>query len=883
MAPKAQEEKQGLVGAAGGAVGGAFGAVSNVARKAEGAAESAVKKVGAATIQATGAGGKLAEGQGAKALGAYDRLWMKHINQVFGDDLELAFRASFFVWVCGVPFMLPAWVCPICQEAIATKFVSSGSVVYFMFTLYKTTGDTINFGIGGFLGTVIAVFNIWCMMGFMPGGYHGPDSPDQWIWYAGMAWGGTYVFMMLWLNFDGNTQVFGLATYVWYWMAFINYHVATGFSHSFTINYKGAAVRELCIAVSGIGVAIIAGFVPYPMFAMKRAQKVGKTLCFQLHSTWTDFTDYYAGEERNPYRSALINKKLSVMKALVPTLQGYVASSWYECFGMGSWQRQRMMLKQLDSFMGESFNRLCTVLNCCVDEDFNDSHDNLMKEVRPQMMLIVDKVGGLLVACVETIEVGDCNATKTELERAIVELNKAVLELTKEFLAAQRKHGLNTLSDDCSGENVVCSNICAFSRLSSEFAEKLMQPVGTESASWKDGGGVLGIFQPSHLTNPMQLNFVLRNWLSICISFWVGYRGVAGKMILPYNAALASTCCVLLSRAVGSAMAKNLNRLQGVVLGTVIGQTAYALLAWCTAWGYMSVAVSVLIWATITLFIYYNSAQFGTVGLLLAVFGVTSLLQGCSDEVYNPATSYYGVINTTGGICIMCVVDTIFAPGRASEMAVAAYFAAWEPLVKQSDDLFNFDKKRLPPRKGAMRGLIASAATMGSEAYEEPRYWRAPWPTATFDRAISCLSTLRFTLASLEGGVTELKANGEAAKEDHFLDVLKMDTFDAVKKCLRSRFDETKVNLERALNNETGASLMNFSQSQMLSSDLQEKHGVAMQAIKAFTDEFNKQKHRDLPEDGTLESDPIADMSILVESLKAIFSELEAVNEIMVS
>ena len=213
----------------------------------------------------------------------------------------------------------------------------------------------------------------------------------------------------------------------------------------------------------------------------------------------------------------------------------------------------------------------------------------------------------------------------------------------------------------------------------------------------------------------------------------------------------------------------------------------------------------------------------------------------------------------------------------------SAYFAAWDPLVKQSDDLFNFDKKRLPPRKGAMRGLIASAATMGGEAYEEPRYWRAPWPTATFDRAVSCLSTLRFTLAALEGGVTNLKSSGEAAKEDHFLDVLKMETFDVVRKCLRPRFDETKTNLERALNNETGASLMNFSQSQMLSSDLAEKHGVAMKAIADFVEEFNKQKHRDLAEDGTLEDDPIADMSILVESLKAMFSELEAVNEIMVS
>lgn len=538
-----------------------------------------------------------------------------------------------------------------------------------------------------------------------------------------------------------------------------------------------------------------------------------------------------------------------------------------------------MMLKQLDSFMSVSFNRLCTVLTCCVDEDFNETHDKLMKEVREPMMNIVDKVGGLLVACVESIEVGDCNSTNDSLNKAIDDLEKAVLDLTKEFLAAQTKLGLNYLSDDCSGENVVCSNICAFSRLTSAFAKGLQQPVGAESGSWKDGGGVLGIFQPSHLTDKMQLNFVLRNWFSICISFWVGYRGVAGKMILPFNAALASTCCVLLSRAVGSAMAKNLNRLQGVVLGTVIGQTAYALLAWCTWWGYVSVAISVLLWATVTLFIYYNSAQFGTVGLLLAVFGVTSLLQGCSDEVYNPATSYYGVINTTGGICIMCVVDTLLAPGRASEMAVAAYFAAWEPLVEQSEKLLDSKTKRLPPRKGAVRGLIASASTMGGEAYEEPRYWRAPWPTNTYNRAVSCLSTLRFTLAALEGGVTQ--SNG--LKEDHFQQVLEMDSFDVVRKCLRSRFDETRVNLERALKNDTGASLMNFSQSQMLSSDLAEKHKVAMKALDDFTTDFNAISHAPITEGQTLEDHPIADMSILVESFKAIFHELEAVNEIMVS
>jgi len=301
-------------------------------------------------------------------------------------------------------------------------------------------------------------------------------------------------------------------------------------------------------------------------------------------------------------------------------------------------------------------------------------------------------------------------------------------------------------------------------------------------------------------------------------------------------------------------------------------------------WGYVSVAVSVLIWATVTLFIYYNSSQFGTVGLLLAVFGVSSLLQGCSDEVYDPATSYYGVINTTAGILIMCVVDTILAPGRASDMAIAAYFAAWTPLVKQSEDLFNFDKKRMPARKGALRGMIAQAGALGDCAYEEPRYWRTPWPTQTYDRAVDALSTLRFTLASLEAGVTKTSdKSGEAVKEDHYLKVLEMDSFDLVRKLLKQRFSDTKEALENALTNETGATLMSFSKSQSMSVELGTKHQTAMDALDAFATEFNKQKHRNIAADETLEDDPIADISILSESLKAIFEELEAVNSIMVA
>ena len=90
-------------------------------------------------------------------MGVVDKLFCKDVNLSFGEDLQLAVRAACFIIVCAMPFLAPREFCPICYEAVRTKFYNSASVVYFVFTLYKTTGDTIYFACGGLTGTVIAV------------------------------------------------------------------------------------------------------------------------------------------------------------------------------------------------------------------------------------------------------------------------------------------------------------------------------------------------------------------------------------------------------------------------------------------------------------------------------------------------------------------------------------------------------------------------------------------------------------------------------------------------------------------------------------------------------------------------------------------------------
>merc|ERR1719265_1737694 len=103
---------------------------------------------------------------------------------------------------------------------------------------------------------------------------------------------------------------------------------------------------------------------------------------------------------------------------------------------------------------------------------------------------------------------------------------------------------------------------------------------------------IMTIFDNSVLLNKDHMNFVLRNGLSLALSFIIGYNGYS-QIIHNYNSGPAGTVSLLLSSFVGAAIVKNLGRLQGAVLGTVVGQLAYVYLAWCTLFGYVSIGTFV--------------------------------------------------------------------------------------------------------------------------------------------------------------------------------------------------------------------------------------------------------------------------------------------------
>jgi len=525
------------------------------------------------------------------------------------------------------------------------------------------------------------------------------------------------------------------------------------------------------------------------------------------------------------------------------------------------------------------------VLSACLSEEFDDTHDALMKRVRGKMTEVIEKVGELLSTCEDRIISGGWDEESKTLAAALQsDLNKTVDEMSKEFLKAAKEMNLYLVSDQIAGEFLVGSNLCCWARITCEFCDKLQGELPTEKTDWRAGGGFLGIFAPGINNTPENLNYVLRGWVSVMIAFYIGFNGVAGKMIKNYNAALASTICVLLSKSLGGALAANLMRLQGVVLGTVIGQVAYALLAWCVWWGYLSVTAFVYTWSCVTMYMYYHSDNYSTVGLLLSIFANGAMLQGCSDEIFDPTIAYHGIINTVSGITIMAMMDMILAPDRSSNIAMRCYKSASEPLIVMADELFDAKVTTLAPRKGAIRGLIAKAQTMNTQAALEPRFWREDWPFSTYAAGCNALTALRFNMATVDYALVDL-AGDERPKAPHFLACTKMPEFEELRLKFKEQMQFIQDQMAKCLENEVIVDV--FEEDYVAEDSLKStsKEEVMRGKLNDWAVAVSKnhdvtKQEEDIKSDfSSLEDDPIADMCILYGCLENMITQLENAHE----
>jgi len=279
-------------------------------------------------------------------------------------------------------------------------------------------------------------------------------------------------------------------------------------------------------------------------------------------------------------------------------------------------------------------------------------------------------------------------------------------------------------------------------------------------------------------------SFTVRNTVSMIICYYIGF------FFLGYSAVVAGTAAVLITDFAGSALHKNLMRLQAVCIGSVLPHIIVRTVGQsCSSSTLIMQGLCLVLWELLTNFVYYSSPTWGYVGCLTAAFACQVLVYPCSpyesgaaatgaEQVFR-AASFEKMSQTAMAAIILTLVDMVLMSQRASTMATerllqallgldAGLQAAFQPRkpgglmpagklearsVELSDTAFT---KRLQRLAGGLRAprdlleLLDSAAALGEEADKEPRYFRLPWPAAFYRGLVRHGHLLRADLACME-------------------------------------------------------------------------------------------------------------------------------------
>jgi hypothetical protein len=710
----------------------------------------------------------------------YGYLFFAHRNAEFGANYELAVRATVGVVILASPFLLPAY-----SDLIKTGYYTSTAVMLFCFTLYKTVGETVNFAFEGILGTLFAVLNIWVMNGIFPEGYQ-HDSADS-VFYVAVADCILYILFIVGADLDAGCKMFALNWHCYFIMDFLNPNVSGVYSSNWRIDIKGPAVSGLVQSCIGVGVAVLVTLLPFPLFALDKARDCALNLSDSLTDAWDAGITCFVNANKDQLAETKFRHDISSLKSSVSSMGGYAAISWWECMGLpGKPQKVRDFLGELSGTVTESFQRLQGIRHLCRVVKRGPEHLEIMSHMKPHLEELCKQSGELM----KFMTAGAVDGSFDESEKAtIADLKKkveaSITTVTQEYTKKQAE-----MKVDLFHQAAFCLAYCSYARIALDF-EKVLQKNLEHGMFFDNIFAWFKQFKIPLLTDSTVRNCWMRSCASILLCFLVGYRGYSA--ILPgYNAVPAATVSLLLSSGLTAQATKNLARFEGVVLGIVFGQIAYALLGWCSISGYIGVALFLVFWCLSTFIMYYHTVDFSLLGCLLAAFGVVGVLRGCSNDVFEAGGSYNTVVGVVVAITIKVAVDSMLARSRASEEATSTLVSAWEQLETAFKEFFDPNVSSINFKNGAIKATFSSASTLSVDADKEPRLWWCLWKHSLFTEACSNGEKICESLSNLEAAFSKSGRDG-GAKSSTLAAIQGSESFEKVKEALLGRIAAMKA------------------------------------------------------------------------------------------
>mmetsp|Transcript_85846 Transcript_85846/g.243408 ORF Transcript_85846/g.243408 Transcript_85846/m.243408 type:complete len:1053 (-) Transcript_85846:129-3287(-) len=323
-----------------------------------------------------------------------DRLKAKRsAKSDFGFHVNLAFKGAVFVVLGNLPILV---------EPLRNKFPKHfqsvlGAVgLYVVFTFYKNVGDTLSFAFQGVTGALLAVVNMWMVTAVVG---TTPDSglAGSFVWLDLVA----FIWLVLWLNFDGNTRNIALGNHVSYVMLILRPEdsdlgpksLMPVLSVSEFLRFETADVANLCVVVAASLLSVLAALLPLmPVLpsdiacqigdALRWAEEETEDLASQMGQLVMDAVKGFGADHESLAVDGFIAKAMHMHQRL-ERLDVLSEAAWWEVkFPLMRQRNLRLRaVKEMHDLMTDIIDDVIILLYAVKYKAFNENHEDMMDEI----------------------------------------------------------------------------------------------------------------------------------------------------------------------------------------------------------------------------------------------------------------------------------------------------------------------------------------------------------------------------------------------------------------------------------------------------------------------------------------------------------------------
>jgi len=683
-------------------------------------------------------------GQGLTARLNEDKKTRRFGNPDFMEHAQLAVRCatgcvlgSLIVYIPHIYERVPAALAP---QLPAT-------LLFFCCYFLKNVGVTFSNCWRGVIATTIAVINIWMINGIFPDGVQPHHTWTDAAPIVGIIDFATVTLLLLYLNVSCTVMIVGLINHTVFMLAFMNPDSGATFwsaEHAKGGQFQvGTGIMAVITVLLAAFLAMVMICLPYPITAMGTVKNKSLAIAKQIQELFAITNEYYAGDHVANVVLDKISHEVHNVRVMTDDLDAAVSEGWWENFNFGNQGTIRARMQHHSKLLRKLHQLLYSMQIAAKCETFTQQHQDIMAHIKESLLSLSSQAAEVLkhvtiVATHGQIAPRDTTTFREELRK----LDEAIKTLSEQFNEARKKY--HVVEEKLLSVSFFVFVVTSFAKHVLADANMMSSEPAPEASSFFGDcwSGFKAIWK---LANPNRHSFAWRYFTAIFTAF------ILAVTSLDFSATCPITAIVLISDGIGADIQKDLGRLQGVVLATVIPLQAHSWL--CSGVPHPANSVLcvlvVFLYCSSCAYVYYSSPLFGFIACLMLVIGVTNLAIPCEGAVVSGAAVYAAILHAIIGVCLMLAVDLLAMSKMPSALCTQAVLDAMSALKSSLEHILD---PALPIEDAPIDKIpecLSKALLCSKYAGTEPRFWKKNWHETLVVDVVECLKEMHRNLKAI--------------------------------------------------------------------------------------------------------------------------------------